>query len=254
METYYLFTFFIFGTIFGSFFNVVAYRLPLKMSLIKPRSHCPQCDHELTPMELIPILSYLFQGGKCKNCHKKIPIFYPIFETFTGVLFAITYKIFGLTINTFVVLLFTSMILISILSDYLYMVIIDSVLIFFSSCILILKVIDGGFKILPNLLINMLIMFCIMYIIKILGKLLFKQEALGDGDITLMVAISLVLGYDVSIFVIVLASFIALPIALINLKTSDDHILPFGPYLGIAALICIYLQINTSVILSILGF
>ena len=76
METYYLFVFFIFGLVFGSFFNVVGYRLPLKMSLIKPASHCPQCDHKLTALELIPVFSYLFQGGKCKNCGKKIPIFY----------------------------------------------------------------------------------------------------------------------------------------------------------------------------------
>ena len=60
--------FFIFGIIFGSFFNVVGYRLPNNMSLIKPKSHCPKCNHELTPLELIPIFSYIFQLGKCKNC------------------------------------------------------------------------------------------------------------------------------------------------------------------------------------------
>ena len=75
METYYLFVFFIFGLVFGSFFNVVGYRLPLKMSLIKPASHCPQCDHKLTALELIPVFSYLFQGGKCKNCGKKYQYF-----------------------------------------------------------------------------------------------------------------------------------------------------------------------------------
>ena len=72
MDLYYLIVFFVFGLIFGSFYNVVGYRLPNNMSLINPPSHCPKCDHRLTPFELIPVFSYLFQGGKCKNCKQKI--------------------------------------------------------------------------------------------------------------------------------------------------------------------------------------
>ena len=71
MELYYMVVFFIFGLIFGSFFNVVAYRLPKGMSLIKPSSHCTKCNHKLSPIELIPVLSYIIQGGKCKNCKNK---------------------------------------------------------------------------------------------------------------------------------------------------------------------------------------
>ena len=59
---------FIIGTIFGSFYNVVGYRLPNKMSIVFPSSHCPNCNHKLKFYELIPILSYLFLKGKCKNC------------------------------------------------------------------------------------------------------------------------------------------------------------------------------------------
>ena len=73
MELYYLIVFFIFGLIFGSFYNVVGYRLPNNMSLINPSSHCPKCNHKLGPFELIPVFSYLFQGGKCKNCKIKFP-------------------------------------------------------------------------------------------------------------------------------------------------------------------------------------
>ena len=89
MEVYYLIVFFIFGLIFGSFFNVVGYRLPNNMSLISPSSHCTSCNHKLTPIELIPVVSWLIQGGKCKNCGSKIAIFYPIFELFTGIVFAL---------------------------------------------------------------------------------------------------------------------------------------------------------------------
>ena len=102
MEVYYTICFFIFGLVFGSFFNVVGYRLPLKMSLISPSSHCPKCNHKLSSSELIPVFSYLIQGGKCKNCKNKIPVFYPIFETITGVLFALTYIVYGFSIDTII--------------------------------------------------------------------------------------------------------------------------------------------------------
>ena len=66
---------FVIGTIFGSFYNVVAYRLPKGESIIYPSSHCPNCNHKLTPLELIPILSYVLQKGQCVNCKQKISIF-----------------------------------------------------------------------------------------------------------------------------------------------------------------------------------
>ena len=251
METYYLFVFFIFGLVFGSFFNVVGYRLPLKMSLIKPSSHCPQCDHKLTALELIPVFSYLFQGGKCKNCGKKIPIFYPIFETCTGLIFAFIYYNYGLTVKTFIYILFASMILITIISDVLYMVISDEVLIFFGSIIFIISVINGESVL--NLILNMLIPFLSMLLLKIIGDAVFKKESLGGGDIKLMLIFGLVLGYQLSLFSIVLAAFIALPISLINLKKQGEHILPFGPYLGISALIFIILKIDALKIIGMLG-
>ena len=71
MEIYYAIVLFVFGTIFGSFYNVVGDRVADGKSIIYPPSHCPKCKHRLTPLELIPIFSYLFQGGKCKNCKCK---------------------------------------------------------------------------------------------------------------------------------------------------------------------------------------
>ena len=131
--------FFIIGTIFGSFYNVVGYRLPKGESLIYPSSHCPNCNKKLTPIELVPIFSYIFLGGKCKKCHKKISLFYPIFEFLSGLLFALSYVSFGLTLNCLLSILFVSMSLIVIISDYQTMTIPDSVLIIFTFLILIVK-------------------------------------------------------------------------------------------------------------------
>lgn len=254
MEVYYLVVFFIFGLIFGSFFNVVGYRLPKGMSLISPSSHCPQCEHKLTPLELIPVFTWVFQGGKCKNCGNKIPIFYPIFELSTGIVFALIYYVFGLSIDTAIAIVFASMILILIISDLLYMIIPDELLIFCGAIIFILKIVLGGVSIVIPTLINMVIPFIVMLLIKLLGDFMFKRESLGGGDIKLMIIFGMVLGWEVSVFTIVLAAVLALPISLITLKKNDSHEIPLGPYLGVSALICLLARIDINVIANFLEF
>ena len=87
MVLYLFLSFFMIGTIFGSFYYVVAYRIPKGESIVSPPSHCPNCNHRLGPLELIPIFSYLFQLGRCKSCKCKISIFYPLYEILCGLLF-----------------------------------------------------------------------------------------------------------------------------------------------------------------------
>ena len=90
--------FFIVGIIFGSFYNVVGYRVPKGESILYPSSHCTKCKHELKPYELVPIFSFLFLKGKCKKCGTKISWFYPIFEFLTGILFMLSYLIFTIKV------------------------------------------------------------------------------------------------------------------------------------------------------------
>ena len=85
MIVYYIIIFFIIGLIMGSFFGVVGTRLSEGKSIIRPGSHCTYCNHELKWYELIPVFSYLIQGGKCRNCKKKLSVFYPIIELITGI-------------------------------------------------------------------------------------------------------------------------------------------------------------------------
>ena len=75
----------------GSFYNVLGLRVPDKQSIIKPRSHCPNCGHDLSWKDLFPVLSFLFLKGKCRYCHEKISLLYPLNEIFCGVLFAISF-------------------------------------------------------------------------------------------------------------------------------------------------------------------
>lgn len=251
MEILYTIYFFIFGTILGSFYNVVGYRLPRGESLIKPRSHCTNCNHVLTPIELIPILSFLIQGGKCKNCKQKISWFYTIFEFLTGILFVISYIIFKNNIlDLLVALTFISMIIIIFVSDYHYLIIPDSVLIFFGIVLFIELIIKNGFNGVYMPLINGLISFASMYLIKLLGDFLFKRESMGGGDIKLMFVIGMVIGFPEALFSIFVGSLIGLPLALIVLLKNKDHIIPFGPLLGIGSLIILFTQFDVMQFLN----
>ena len=78
---------FIIGTLFGSFSTLAVYRLPLHENITHKHSYCPKCNHKLSFFDMIPILSYVFLGGKCRYCKSKIRIRYLLLEILTGVIF-----------------------------------------------------------------------------------------------------------------------------------------------------------------------
>ncbi len=246
----YTFFFFILGTIMGSFYNVVGYRLPKGISLLKPPSHCPNCNKRLTPIELIPIISYLIQLAKCKNCKKPIPIFYPIFEFLTGMLFSISFLFFGMSLELLVSLTFVSVILVLVISDIKYMIIPDELLLFGGVMLFMIRIAIGSN--LLSLMIDAIVPFIVLLLVKLLGDFLFKKESLGGGDIKLMVLFGIVIGWELAILSVFMASFIALPISLIILKIHKTNIIPFGPFLGLSALIIYLSQIDIYWIIEIL--
>lgn len=252
MELYYSIIMFVFGTIFGSFYNVVGDRLPNNESIIKPGSHCPKCGHFLKPLELIPILSYLFQGGKCKNCKCKIPIIHPIFESFCGIMFLICYKVFGFTGDLLISLTFISMLLIIIISDINYYIIPDEVLIVGGLLLVIETIAFKGFNILFNHLLYGIIAFVVMLLIKLAGDFIFNKESMGGGDIKLMFFFGFILGWEMSLLTIFLGSIIGLPISLIILYKKKTNIIPFGPFLSIAAMIILLTGFNMDSLLKLL--
>lgn len=244
--------FFVLGTIFGSFYNVVGYRTPRGESLLYPSSHCTKCNKKLGFFELIPILSFLLQGGKCKKCKEKISWFYPIFEFSTGLLFVLSYVVYGFSLECLLSIVFISMLLIIIISDYQTMIIPDSVLIVFSAMILIIKFFIGGFDLLGTSLLNGVGAFVFMLLLKLLGDFLFKKESMGGGDIKLLGVFGITFGFPMSIVTVFLSAIIALPISLILLKKKSTHEIPFGPFLAISAIIIILLNINIKDILNFL--
>lgn len=250
MDILYIMIMFIFGTIMGSFYNVIGYRLPNGMSLMTPGSHCPNCKHELGFFDLFPILSWIIMGGKCRYCKNKIPAFYPIFEFLTGLLFVIAYLVFGMTTELFVAVTFSSILLIVILSDSKYMIIPDELILFGIVSLFMERIVFGADIV--DVLMDGGITFLIILFIKIMGDKIFKKESLGGGDVKLLPIFGLVLGWEMAAFSIFVASFLALPISLIILYKNKTNVIPFGPFLSAAALLIYFLKVDFTVILNIL--
>lgn len=245
MEIYYCVVMFILGSVLGSFYNVVGYRIPKGESIVFPSSHCTNCGHKLKAYELIPIFSFLFLGGKCSKCKQKISWFYTIFETLTGILFLLCYIIFKNNVFDLIIsLTFVSMIIIIFISDYHYLIIPDSVLIIFSILLLIELSLKNGITNIYVPILNGILSFVCMYVIKLIGDFLFKKESMGGGDIKLLFVIGMVLGFPEALFSIFIGSLVGLPIAFIILMKNKDHVIPFGPLLGIGAIVMLLTQFN----------
>lgn len=252
METLYLIIFFIFGSIMGSFYHVIATRLSKGKSIITPASHCEKCNHQLKWYELIPIISYIIQGGKCRHCKEKLPLSYLLMEICTGILFAVCYHVFGFTLELISSIIFVSSLIIIIISDIEYMIILDEVLIFAVFGIIIIDIVDVGLYETSLRVLAGLGSFATMYLVKKIGDIMFKQESLGGGDIKLMFLIGLVIGYPMAICNIFFATFIAFPIALFLLIFKKDNIIPFGPFLSMSGIILYIWGLTFSDIITFL--
>lgn len=254
MNTFYLIMFFVLGTIFGSFYTVVGYRLCKNESIVLPRSHCPNCNHKLTVVELIPILSFIIQKGKCKNCKQKISIFYPLIELFTGILFMISYYSFNFSLDLVLCLLVSSLFVIIIITDLNYYIIPDEINIFFAISIFIVNIFKYGLLGACKYVLYGFSMFLFMYLLMLLGNKIFKEESLGGGDIKLLFVLGNTVPIILSFIGVSLASFIALPVSLIILYKKKDKIIPFGPFLVGAFLIIILLKLDLDKVYAFLNF
>lgn len=252
MEIVYIIFFFILGLIFGSFYNVVGLRLGKEESLIKPRSHCPNCNHILKAYELIPVFSYIFLKGKCKNCKQKISIMYPLIELFTAILFALSYYVYGFSYELILSIILCSLFIIIIVTDLNYYIIPDSIIVVFGVLIFIYNIITKGFLDACSYVVFGLIMFLFMFALMKLGNAIFKEESLGGGDIKLMAILGMIFKPLVSVASLTLAAFLALPGSLYLMIRKKDKIIPFGPFIVAAFIIIMFIGIDAKDIIDFL--
>ncbi len=253
MEVCYYICFFVIGAVLASFYGVIGLRLPIGKSFIKGRSYCDSCHHTLEPIDLIPIVSYLLTGGRCRYCNKKISFMLPFIEIATGILFMVAYHSFGLSLDLLLALAIISLVIIVLVSDLTYLVIPDEVLIFFSIAFIIIQLFRVG---LVETLFHVgsgFFLFLLMYFIMIVGNYFYKQESMGGADIKLMFLFGLVLDPLLGTISIFVGSFIALPISLILYYINRDKVIPFGPFLTIALLLMFFTKLTTPDILTFLG-
>jgi len=243
---------FILGLVLGSFLNAASYRLSNNQSIFNPkRSYCENCKHQLKTIDLIPVLSYTFNKGKCKYCGSHISIIHPIIEILTGILYVCCYKVFGITPEFFIALTLSSFLIMVIVSDINYLIIPDEITLFISILLVILSFIFYGIN---DTLINIFnggISFLFMYLLMLFGNLIFKKETLGGADVKLMFIVGFSLGIIPSLFVVFLASLIALPISIILLIRNKENVIPYGPFLVISLLLLYFFQIDYNKVLEI---
>lgn len=237
MEFVILCLFFIYGLVFGSFFNVVGLRVPKRESIVRPPSHCTVCDRNLTIKDLVPVFSYVFLKGKCRGCGTKIHWMYPVMELATGLLFAFAYYQLGFTLELVVALLFISLLVIITVSDIAYMLIPDKILLFFLIPLIVLRVFE---PLSPwwDSIVGAVVGFGVLFLIAIVSK-----GGMGGGDIKLFFVIGLVLGWVPTLLTLFLASIIGTVIGVISLRRTKQGRktpIPFGPSIAIAAIIAYF--------------
>ncbi|BAQ11582.1 type 4 prepilin-like proteins leader peptide [Bacillus sp. OxB-1] len=226
--------FFLYGLIFGSFFNVVGLRVPKKESIVSPPSHCTQCGRRLRVLDLIPVFSYLFLRGKCRGCGTKISAIYPFMELMTGVLFGLSYYLLGFRPELVIAILFMSMLVIITVSDLAYMLIPNKVLLPFA---IVLGVLRLFIPLAPwwDAFLGAAVGFGVLFLIMELSK-----GGMGGGDVKLFFVLGLVLGTKLVLLTLFFASVIGSIVGLLFLKKTKQGRktpIPFGPSIALGAVL-----------------
>lgn len=237
LDLYFTVVFFIFGTVFGSFFNVVGIRIPQDTFIDKKRSHCPTCDRTLQWYELIPIASYLMQRGKCRGCGKRISPLYPLIELGTGLAFALSYIHFGLTPKVFFAALLIACCMIIIVSDIRYQLIPNHILIIFLPFFL-------GWRIIyPYSPWTTHVIGVVVAFVLLLAIILLSKGGMGIGDLKYFTLLGWVFGWERFLLLFLLSTGYGTLISLFLMsrgKVTRKSKVPFGPFISLAAMTVLF--------------
>jgi leader peptidase (prepilin peptidase) / N-methyltransferase len=232
-----LYFLFLVGTIFGSFYNVVGLRVPLKESIITPRSACPKCKHTLTPIELIPVVSFLIQRGKCRQCQASISPLYPIMEFLTAALFVVVPLVIGWNAEIWVGWTLVSLFIIITVADIKYMLIPDKILLFFAGVFLVERIF---IPLSPwwDSVLGAVIGFTLLLVISFVSK-----GGMGGGDIKLYALLGFVLGTKLVLMSLFISTLLGAIIGIIGIGLGffeRKKPIPFGPFIAVGTLIAYF--------------
>jgi leader peptidase (prepilin peptidase) / N-methyltransferase len=251
---------FAFGSAIGSFLNVVIYRIPAGLSILHPPSRCPHCLHQLGITENVPVFGWLWLQGKCKHCHSPISMRYPLIEAATGILFLFVFWTFDVNIKTLGVWAFFSWLLALSMIDLDTMTLPGKLTksglilgLIFQMVFLSTKGLDltdfinqimFGSDIISGGILGAIAGIWLIDIITILGSILLKQRAMGDGDAHLAAMMGAWLGWKY----LLIAGFLACIVGLFTgigafiqgLRINRKIPVPFGPSLAMGSVLTIF--------------
>jgi leader peptidase (prepilin peptidase)/N-methyltransferase len=258
---------FVVGAAMGSFLNVCIGRWPEGLSVVKPRSRCPKCGHQIKASENIPILSWLFLRGRCSGCREGISVQYPLVELLVGLMWLAAYFQFGMTITAFRVAVFATVLLGISITDAKHFLIPDGFTVFGLLFILVTAFVALFFgEAEPfarpwDAILGMFVGAGAISVAGWLGEVWLKRPAMGFGDVTLMAVVGAAVGPPRALLTVFIGAAIA-PIILLGIVyplssrgLADDQgqtelalesggswrrrELPFGVFLAPAALIAL---------------
>ena len=221
-------TIFIFGITIGSFLNVCIYRLPLGESIVTAPSHCMTCGRKLRWYDMVPLVL----GGKCRNCKSEISVQYPIIEGVNGILYVVICVVNGLVWSSVVYCFMASAFLVLSVIDWRTYEIPFCLNVFLFVLGVAAVVLDRG-----NLVDHLIGMVCVSGLLEVL-YLVSGGRAIGGGDIKLMFACGLILGWERIILAFLLGCVIGSAVHTVRIKVSKaGRMLAMGPYLSAGVLL-----------------
>jgi len=262
--TFFLIVVGLFSLLIGSFLNAAIYRIPImlqqswreeceelfggeseqntpkeKFNLMVPRSQCPSCGHMITALENIPVLSYLFLGGKCSSCKNKISIQYPALEILTTLVSIFVAWNFGFGWQTLAALLFTWVLILLSMIDAKTMLLPDNLtlpLMWFGIAVNY----HGLFVDLQSSVLGAMFGYLSLWSLFHLFKLITGKEGMGYGDFKILAAIGAWGGWQILPFTVFAASTLGAIIGILLIviqRNKESQPIPFGPWLALAGFI-----------------
>ena len=233
----------LFGLLVGSFLNVCIHRMPQNQSIIFPRSYCPHCKHTIPWHDNIPVLSYIMLGGKCRFCKSMISPRYMAVEVLTGSVFALLIGTLGFSIITVIYIILACGMIVSTFIDLKYQIIPDEITyggmvlgLVLSFAFPQLHGTGSHFKGLLFSVIGLLAGGAMIYAIGVIGKMIFKKDAMGGGDVKFLAMAGAFLGWEKAVLIFFLAPFFGSVLGLYVKFRYKEEVIPYGPFLSLAAL------------------
>ena len=246
---YLTFIVFVFGACWGSFLNVCIWRIPREESVVHPRSHCPKCNNLIAWYDNLPLISFLALNAHCRHCGTRISARYFVVELLTAVLFTFVWLKYGLSLLTPIYWLLVFGLILGSFVDCDHLIIPDRVSYGgWVAGLLLSPLVPAlhdrltawtGFR---EAVIGLAVGGGLLLLVSVIGRLIFRKDAMGLGDVKLLGGLGALLGWPAVLFIVMAASFLGSFIGIyliIRRGRRWRSRIPFGPYLAGAAVLWI---------------